>query len=828
MEMNAERWQRVKALFDASLDQPVEARSTWLVKTVPDDVSLRAEVESLIAAHESDLDRFESGPPAALVDGVIADEPLPAGSMAGPYRLTREIGRGGMGVVFEAHRDDDQYRKRVAVKTLFRGSGSDLILRRFRQERQILARLENPHIARLLDGGVTTDGQPYFAMELVDGVPITAHVEVKKLPVRDRLQLFIQVCGAVQYAHQNLVVHRDLKPGNILVATDGAVKLLDFGIAKLLGHTDEEPDENLTDVQGASPKTTAYASPEQIANEPLTTSTDVFSLGVVLYEMLSGRHPFNYDRPGLDEVRRRIRDVTPVAPSQVPGNSLGSLPRTLKSDLDSITLMALRKEPLRRYSSVVLLSEDIRRFLDGQPVLARPDSGLYRMNRLVRRNRAAVAGAVVALVVLVAGVAATLWQARVATQERDNARRAAAKAEGVSRFLQHTLGAADPSWYSTTTARPGAETTIGQILEAAGPRAEAELAESPDVLADVLRTVGRANQALRRGPISVQQIERARTLHASQLGPVHREVAIDEHEIGMAQLALGNFPKAEEWMRRSVATFRSARDTASDDYGRTLSDLGLVLSTLGRPADAEPWFRASAEHRWRFDSLSPANAILLGNLGLVLSQQGKLTEAEPVYRAALEAYKKHSREYYETGYTLGNLAVDLLLRGRMDEALPLVRQQIDVVTRTLGPRHVVVAYGWVNLARVQHARGEYDSAMVAAREAERIFTAASLPPDHPDFARTELIMGQILAAQGKLVEGERRLRHAVDIRSAKLAPHSPHTADAQLALGRLLSRTGRQAEAKVLATRAYETYRSRLAEQDPRLGLTKRLLDSLP
>ncbi|HJR34717.1 MAG TPA: tetratricopeptide repeat protein, partial [Gemmatimonadales bacterium] len=437
----------------------------------------------------------------------------------------------------------------------------------------------------------------------------------------------------------------------------------------------------------------------------------------------------------------------------------------------------------------------------------------------------AAIGASAALLMLATGVIATLWQSRVARQERDRARHAAVKAEAVNRFLQNTLGAADPSWY-TGGERPGPETTIGQIVESAGSRAEAELAGSPDVLADVLRTIGRANQALRRSGIAVQQLKRARELHRTAVGPGHRDVAVDEHEIAMAELTLGNLRAAEGWMRLGRASFRAAGDTTSDEYGRTLADLGLVLSSLGRPADAEPLIRASAEHRRQLDSLSPANAILLGNLGLVLSQQGKLEEAEPVYRAALQAYSRYPREYFEKGYTLGNLAVDLVLRGRPDDALPLVEEQIAHFTRLLGPTHAVVGYGWVNLARVLHAKGHQAQAAEAARKAERIFLAA-LPAEHPDLARTESILGQTLASQGRVREGERRLRHAVAIRRAKLAPGSPHIADVEVALGALLARTGRVAEAESLLSSGYRTYRSKLAPTDPRLRETRRLLDTL-
>jgi len=828
MNLTPERWQRVKELFDLALLQPVESRDVWLAGVSPEDPGLHEEVRGLLRALDTEPDRFERAPliPPPLDELSRERDALAVGpgGRVGSYRLVQELGRGGMGVVFEAHRDDDQYQKRVALKTISLGRDSELILRRFRQERQILARLEHRNIAGLHDGGITPSGQPFFAMEFVAGQPIDQYCQGKRLSVQERVKLFRQVTAAVQYAHQSLVIHRDLKPSNILVTDDGTVKLLDFGIAKVLRA--DEDEAGLTQAEGA-PLTAAFASPEQVMGTAVTTATDGFSLGVVLYLLLAGTHPFNADTPGADEVRRRIREVVPAVPSSIPPHpddwrGLRALSRSQRDDLDSIVMMALRKEPARRYSSVEQLGEDLRRWLEGLPVAARPDSFRYRAGKFVRRNRAAVVGGAAALLMLIAGLAATIWQARIAGRERDRARATATKAERVSQFLQSLLGGADPSWYSQGE-RPGPSTTIGTVLETAGRQAESDLAAAPEVLADVLRTVGRANQALRRIELSYQQLLRARELHLSVFGPASPEVAMDEHELGMAYSAGGDLPQAETWMRRALATFRAASDTVSDQYGRTVGDLGLVLSGMGRPAEAEPLIRESAAHRHRFDSTSVANAILLGNLALMLSMQGKLEEAEPVYHETLSAYTRYSREYFEKGYTLGNLAVDLILRGRAEEAVPLAREQIAVFTRQLGDRHVAVGYGWVNLARALHALGKEGEALAAAQQAEAVF-GHSLAAGHPDFARTEAIIGQIQEAQGRPAEAERRLRNALAIRQARLAPGSPHIADVAVALGGLLFRSKRWVEAESLLAAADRVYKGVLVPTDPRVGNVRRIL----
>jgi serine/threonine-protein kinase len=823
MSMTPERWRVVKALFDQALEQPSAAREQWVSSATAGDPGLRREVESLLDALRDERDRFEPSATISLEElAGGADPALPGvGDRIGPYRLIRQVGQGGMGVVFEAYRDDDHYQKRVAIKTISRGMDSALILRRFRYERQILARLEHRNIAGLLDGGVADSGQPYFALEYVEGHPIDLYCEAKRLDVRERLQLFRQVCGAVQYAHTNLVIHRDLKPSNILVTADGTVKLLDFGIAKLLREDDGSDGEGLTQ-PGVVPLTTAYASPEQVKGEAVTTATDVFSLGLVLYKVLSGRHPFAHDVPSGEETRRRIREVMPPPPSAVAGDR--RLQRILRGELDSIVLMAIRKEQGRRYGSVEQLGEDLLRYLAGLPVAAQPDSAGYRLRKFVRRNRTAVAAGLVAALALLAGLGATLWQARIARQQRDRARMEGVRAERMNQFLQGTLGAADPSWYSAAD-RPGPKATIDTFLDAAGRRAESELVGEPEVLADVLRTLGKANQTRRRLDLARPQLERARELHLRLRGPGSTDVAEDEHQLGMLFIGSGDYSASERWLRLALERYAAAGDSLSDGYGRTLGDLGLVLLSSGRPAEAEQYMRASAKHRWRYDSASVANAVLLGNLGLIMSLQGKLDSAEPLYRGALAGFDRfRPREFFEKGFTIGNLAVDYLNRGRPADALPLAREQIAYFTRLLGSGHPNVGYGWVNLARALHATGEDAAALDAAQQAEVIFRKTGFAPTHPDVARTDLITGQILASMGRRQEAERRLRSALAIRRTRLAPSSDKISDVEAALGALRLQAGAYAEADSLLSAAFRGLRRFSAGGDVR---AQRVIGSL-
>ncbi|CAN5407414.1 hypothetical protein BH10ACI3_BH10ACI3_20950 [soil metagenome] len=428
--MTPENWEKIKRLFNEAVDLDASETEAFLHQQSDGDQALVAEVLQLLAAEGR---RTFSSPVANLSHLWRDDESEDLiGTEIGSYRLNREVGRGGMGIVFEATRQTEDFSQTAALKLLKRGMDSDVMLGRFRHERQILASLEHPNIARLLDGGITADGLPYFAMEFVDGEPIDVYCDCRDLSTTERLALFLQVCSAVSFAHSRLVVHRDLKPSNILVTKNGIVKLLDFGIAKILSPDDDERQQTVTSLGMMTP---AYASPEQIRGEIVSTSSDIYSLGLILYELLTGApaHRFPSNRP--DEMARVICEIEPPRPSSVvtSGNvkddkateanvrrTSGGTRRTrsLKGDLDTIVLKAIRKDPSRRYSSVEQLAADISRHLDGQPVLARPDTFSYRLEKFIARNRISVAAAAIVLLTLIAGIAASSWQAYRAEQQR--------------------------------------------------------------------------------------------------------------------------------------------------------------------------------------------------------------------------------------------------------------------------------------------------------------------------------------------------------------------------------------------------------------------------
>ena len=434
--MNPEKWAQIKEVFGSALEQEPGARTAFLRTACGEDTQLRCEIESLLASFDSNQSLATESPSAIDSSAAIA------GQTIGHYRVIRQIGSGGMGAVYLAVRADDEYNKRVAIKLVQAGIDTQEMLNRFRHERQILAALDHPNIAKLLDGGTTAQGLPYFVMDYVEGTRIDEYSDKSKLSVRERLKLFRNVCSAVQYVHQNLVVHRDLKPSNILVTAEGVPKLLDFGIAKLMK---PELFTNALDATRIEFRlmTPGYASPEQVRGEPVTTASDVYSLGVILYELLTSLRPYQVKTDSPAEILRAVCDQEPSKPSsaitrvQSPGareknatpesraQMRGTVPerlrRQLRGDLDTIVLKTLRKEPSRRYVSAEQLSEDLRRHLEGLPVTAHHDSWSYRSRKFVGRHKAGVTAAALILISLVGGVLATTWQARVARRERAKA-----------------------------------------------------------------------------------------------------------------------------------------------------------------------------------------------------------------------------------------------------------------------------------------------------------------------------------------------------------------------------------------------------------------------
>ncbi|MFI4954228.1 MAG: serine/threonine-protein kinase, partial [Burkholderiales bacterium] len=466
--MDTQRWQRIGAIFDEMVEAPADARAGLLDRLCGNDIQLRREVEALLVA-DGAADRFDRGVDsarnAAVVDWANNDdvEAVRAGDRVGPWQLIAELGRGGMGVVWLAERADGQFEQRAALKLIKRGMDSAAVLARFRRERQILARLEHPHIARLLDGGIADDGLPYFAMEYVQGLPLLRYAAQKNLGLEERIRLFLDICSAVQFAHRQLVVHLDLKPSNVLVTADGTAKLLDFGIAKLFSA--EIDDATWTGDGQNRPLTPAYAAPEQLGGAAVSTATDVYALGAILYELLTSRRPHDLgDAPTREEIRKLLEATSPPLPSKRAPIDAPVPAKRLRGDLDTVVLTALKREPERRYATVYALVVDLRSYLDGRPIAARRDSVVYRSGKFLGRHRLGAALTGIALVGLFATAIAALWEA-------GRAREQARQAETVTGFLIDIFRVADPKG-----APGGARLSAVDVLDAGAQRVDAQLA----------------------------------------------------------------------------------------------------------------------------------------------------------------------------------------------------------------------------------------------------------------------------------------------------------------------------------------------------------------
>ncbi|MBV9880160.1 MAG: protein kinase, partial [Gemmatirosa sp.] len=611
--MDAGRWDAVKAMLHEALERPSEDRDAYLDAACAGDAALRAELASLVAAHDDDF--LEVPAFAAAADALERGrrDDL-AGGRVGPFRVVREIGRGGMGTVYLADRADGTYERRVALKVISRGMDTDLVVRRFRRERQILAGLDHPDIARLFSGGTTDDGRPYLVMEYVEGEPIDVYCARHALGIPERLALFRRVCGAVQYAHQRLVVHRDLKPGNILVAPDGAPKLLDFGIAKVLRPAGErtEATRRATTLHAMTPE---YASPEQRAGEPVTTLSDVYSLGVLLHELLTGRHPGVDGPSGADPERPSVVVTRPPNGSLAPPGDPSTLRRALRGDLDTIVLKAMRHEPARRYASAEQLADDVRRHAERLPVLARPDTFRYRSGRFVRRHRAAVAAACLTTLSLLGAAGATARQASVARAAQGQAERRFAEVRELATSFLFELDSAMAPLPGTMATR---ELIVRRALRSLDGLAR-EAHDDPSLLRDLAEAYRKVGDV--QGAPYIANLGHT----ADALASYRKSAAILER---LARTTPGTAPNG-----------RRARERLSSTYA-------AMSAVQARAGDVDGAVRAGrravalCDTLLRADPTNPRYRRLLAEALLFLGRATFLRHSEPTTYEALADYER--------------------------------------------------------------------------------------------------------------------------------------------------------------------------------------------
>ncbi len=876
--MDPERWRRVETLFHRALALDAALRATWLANECGDDAELRDQVERLLAddarPHEL-VDRLDGGALRPREDPLVGRE-------IGSYRLTSRIAVGGMGVVYRAERTDGAFQREVAVKLIRIELASESLVRRFEFERRTLAALHHPHIAQLHDGGTTADGRPYLVMELVRGVPIDRYCEERQLSIDARLRLFVQVCRAVHFAHQNLVVHRDLKPGNILVDEHGVPKLLDFGIARLLDESGAVPLTGAT-LTGAALLTPDYASPEQLTQGPVTTSMDVYSLGVVLYELLTGRRPFQSDGRKPLDWQRAVLERPPTRPSSTSlwsntlpaagpvgepqpaelaaarGCTPRSLRRRLRGDLDRIVLMALRKEPERRYSSARDLADDIERHFSGHPLQARPDSLAYRATRFVRRNRLAVASAVAVLVALVFGVVSARRGEERAQAQAMHARIEAQSFQGIAEFLMETFLASTSELSPEQLAqrreriqthaallrrlygdqdhlRANLLDSLGHVAERLGLVEDAfalvqealeirarDFGETSLEYALSLRSLGLLRYGKGELAPAAELFERALAVHRARAGETHTDVALVANDLAACWRGLGRLDAAEA-LHREALTLRRADGDGSLTVAESLNNLaGIALDRNDLPAAVKLLEEALDIRRRILGDDAPLTLQSMSNLAMTLWRSGERERCDALLLDTERGFRAlHVDGEEELAHVLSNHAAMRIAERKYEQAEPLLAEALELQLRRSGPLHPSVATTLARQAQLLQALKRPEEARASW---QRVLEIRRAPDASPRY------LGQALSEYGAFLwqthandEARAALREAVEVLRSSGSARTPLLARAQLAYGEVLLASDDAASARAELEEALAIFEATPAGNEEELARARATL----
>jgi serine/threonine-protein kinase len=753
--LSPEQWQVLSPYLDRALTLSTEECALWLQSLRTEKPEIADKIFGLLDEHRAVKEKgyLEKGPGLPLENGV-------PGEKIGAYRLISIIGRGGMGTVWLAERSDGRFERKSAVKFLNFALAGHGLEERFKREGAILGRLSHVNIAELLDAGVTSTGQPYLVIEHVEGEPIDSYCDEHRLGIDQRIKLFLEVLAAVAHAHANLVIHRDIKPPNVLVRKDGQVKLLDFGIAKLLDGEDQAAAATMLTREGGAPLTPGFAAPEQITGGPITTATDVYALGVLFYLLLTGLHPAGQGSHSAANLLKAVLELEPKPPSEVVspymehtftsasnrGTTPDRLGRRLRGELDTIVTKALKKEPRERYASVSAFAEDLQRYMRDEPIHARPDTFVYRAAKFVRRHRMAVSLATAVVLAVVAGLIGTLLQARTARLQRDAAIRERDRANRVTDFMISTFKVPDPAQSNANNL------TAREILDNASKQIDVEMAKDPEEQARMMSVMGEVYDSLGLFSQAQTLFARALDLQRRVLGPNDPQTLTSLSRLAVVLTEEGNYPEGEKLQREAFVARTRVLGPEHPDTINSMARLATILNLIGQNAEAVKMKREAFALSRRVSGVENPETLKMANsFAAVLWQQGDdqlYGEAERVQRDAIDV-EKHvlGPEHPDTLNGMTNLAVIMRRMGRYAEAERIYRETLAIHSRVLGPEHpdtLVIrdslAIAIAKQKRYQEAEEIYEETLVVIR---RVFG-----PNHPTTAGSIYNIACLEAVQG--------------------------------------------------------------------------------
>lgn len=861
--MNRKQWKRVEAIVDQAMTLQPGQRETFVREACSGDRELLDSVTSLLESidtSEGFLDNALNDREELFSDlkqAMAASSRSREGSKLGPYYISEQLGRGGMGTVYRAERSDGEFSHQVALKIISRGMDTQENLRRFQMEREILASLNHPNIARLYDGGITDDGLPYIVMEYIEGTPIDRYCEEQNMAPDDRLKLFLDVCDAVQHAHNNLIVHRDLKAANILVTEEGKVKILDFGIAKLL---DEEMIERTLPVTRVGKRllTPHYAAPEQFREQPVTTATDVYTLGVLLHHLMTGKFPFQPGGHRFYQLEQMILNQEADLPSRHADRSRHSrVHRYLKGDLDSIILKSLRKEPEHRYRTVEKLVDDLLRFRKGLPVLARRGNALYRAGKFTKRH--SVALVTVILFLLTIGIFSYIHTTQI-TRERNLAQQEAQKAQQMNEFLVNLFNAAKPS------EAQGDTLTVHEVLRQGVQKID-ELNKQPAIQAEMLMVIGNVYLKMAQYDKARPVLERSLALQeANGLYP-SRNYGTTLDFLGQLNMDKGNYAAAETLYIRADKSLRKLAPLPGEELGSVLTDLAMNYSARGKHEQAEETQKKALaiyrktmgeqskevaigtnslaimqKNNGRLDAalssyhkaltlekkllgpLHPRTVTTTNNLANLLNKMGRSEEAEPLMREALAKRRKLFGKYHNfIASSLNGLAVILQNLGRAEETDPLYREALDILRHLHGARHPYVAFTLGNWGKALIARGKLAAAENNFKEAESILRE-TLGPDHPNFTIEQSYLAAVKYYQHQYDEADSLYREVNNAFRRQFNNSHPRLGRALVNHGLVLIQLDRYDEANREIREGYSILESKMDSQTMEIAVARAAL----